>query len=84
MIASPRFVSSRIVMPIAISAWVMTGASAMKSWSRRAAHGSHAMHLPSLIAAAVFARGFAATMDWRSPVGASYLSDLRDAPYRRA
>ena len=84
MIASPRFVSSRIVMPMAVSAWVVTGASAVKGWSRRAAHGSDAMHLSSLIAAAVFARGFAATMGSQGFIGHRCQSDLRDAACRRA
>ena len=84
MIASPRFVSSRIVMPRAVSAWVVTGASAMKSWSRRAAQGSDAMHLPSLLETVFFVRGFVATMDSRPFVGLRYQRDLRDAAYQRA
>ena len=83
MIASTRCVRSRMVMPAAVSAWVITGASAMKSVSRRAAHGFDAMHLPSLIEAAVIARGFAATMDSRPFVGLNSQSDLHEAAYRR-
>lgn len=84
MIASTRCVSLRIAMTAAVRVWLMTSASAMKSWSRLATQGSEAMHLPSLIEAAVFARGFAATMDSRPFVGLSCQSDLRDAAYRRA
>jgi len=84
MIASPRSISSRIVMPAAVSAWVTIGASAMKSWSRRAAHGSDAMHLSSLIEAAVFAGGFAAIMGSQDFIGHRCQSDLRDAACRRA
>lgn len=84
MIASPRFVSSRIMKPAAVSAWVTMGASAMKSWSRRATHGSDAMHLPSLIEAAVFARGFAVTMGSLGFMSHRCQSDLRDAACRRA
>ena len=84
MIASPRFISSRIVMPAAVSAWVVTGASAMRSWSRRAIQGSDAMYLSSLIAAAVFARGFAATMGSQGFMSHRCQSDLRDAACRRA
>ena len=84
MIASPRFVSSRIVMPMAVSAWVTIGASAMNSWSRRAIQGSDAMHWSSLIAAAVFARGVAATMGSQGFMSHRCQSDLRDAACRRA